>query len=128
MNLAEAKKQITRYLDTKKNINQVQDIYITLIDKFNVNFDILEDDYEVGIVFETVNNRGLPLKQIDKVKNYLIFLCSRTQNTELSKHINTSFGVIFKNLMRVSHTTTTEDEFLRYSYIIYKGIYKEALK
>lgn len=126
MNLAEAKKQITRYLDTKRNINQVEDIYITLVNKFNVNFDILEDDCEVGIVFETMNNRGLSLKQIDKVKNYLIFLCSRMQNTQLSKHINTSFGEIFKNLMNVSHTTTTEDEFLRYSYIIYEGLYKES--
>ena len=48
MNLADAKKQITRYLDTIAKINLVQELYITLVNKFKLNFDILDDDCEVG--------------------------------------------------------------------------------
>lgn len=125
MNLANAKKQITKYLDGKKTLADIQKIYTCLMSKFKVNFYLLDDDFEVGVVFETMNNRGISLTQIDKVKNYLIFLCSRLQNSSLSKHINNSFGQVFKNLMKVSHTTRNEDEFLRYSYIVYTGVYKE---
>lgn len=35
---------------------------------------VLKDDHEVSRVFETINNRGKPLSQMDLVKNHLIYL------------------------------------------------------
>lgn len=37
---------------------------------------VLENDTEVAKVFETINNRGKPLSQLDLVKNHLIYLAS----------------------------------------------------
>lgn len=32
----------------------------------------VSNDLDVGLIFETVNDRGKPLSQLDKIKNYLI--------------------------------------------------------
>ncbi|WP_027002755.1 DUF262 domain-containing protein [Hugenholtzia roseola] len=121
-NLAEAKKQISRFLESHKDITKLQKFYSCLMTKFKVNFYTLAKDSDVGVVFETMNNRGLPLTQIDKVKNYLIFLSARLQDENLSYYINNTFGNIFKEMMRIKATPTTENDILRYSYIIYKGV------
>lgn len=39
-------------------------------------FFVLQNDLEVAKVFETINNRGKPLSQMDLVKNHLIYLAS----------------------------------------------------
>jgi hypothetical protein len=121
-NLANAKKQISRFLEGYKDLTQLQKFYNCLMTKFKVNFYTLAKDSDVGVVFETMNNRGLSLTQIDKVKNYLIFLSSRMNNDKLSDYINTIFGNIFKEMMKINSTVTQENDILRYSYIIYKGV------
>lgn len=125
-NLANAKKQIAKFLDSYKSVEKVQVLYETLTAKFKVNFFSLSSDFEVGIVFETMNNRGLALSQIDKVKNYLIYLSSRLNDNELAEYINLQFGLVFKALMKAEDASSRlEDNFLRYSYIVYTGIYNE---
>lgn len=121
-NLANAKKQITRFLEGYKDLGQLQKFYNCLMTKFKVNFYKLSKDSDVGVVFETMNNRGLPLTQIDKVKNYLIFLSARLYDDKLSDYINGIFGNIFQEMMRINSTPTQENDILRYSYIIYKGV------
>ena len=121
-NLANAKRQISKFLDGYKNLEEIQNFYQCLMSKFVVNFYSLSDESDVGVVFETMNNRGLPLTQIDKVKNYLIYLASRKNDDKLSQYINANFGLIFKELMKIDASVTQENEVLRYSYIIYKGI------
>ncbi|TAE70708.1 MAG: DUF262 domain-containing protein [Bacteroidetes bacterium] len=121
-NLANAKKQISRFLESYKDLGQLQKFYSCLMTKFKVNFYSLHKDSDVGVVFETMNNRGLSLTQIDKVKNYLIFLSARLNDDKLSDYINNIFGNIFKEMMKINSTVTQENDILRYSYIIYKGI------
>ena len=121
-NLANAKKQITRFLESHKDLMKLQKFYTCLMTKFRVNFYTLSKDSDVGIVFETMNNRGLPLTQIDKVKNYLVFLSAKLHDDKLASHINDVFGNIFKEMMRINSTPTQENDILRYSYIIYRGI------
>ena len=121
-NLANAKKQISHFLESYKDLGELQKFYSCLMTKFKVNFYTLAKDSDVGVVFETMNNRGLSLTQIDKVKNYLIFLSARLHDDKLSNYINDIFGNIFKEMMRINATATTENDILRYSYIIYKGI------
>ena len=122
LNLANAKKQITRFLDGFKNLSDVQKFYECLMTRFKVNFYSLSKESDVGVVFETMNNRGLSLTQIDKVKNYLVYLSARMNDESLSVYINNSFGQIFRELMKIEATTTQENEVLRFSYIVYKGI------
>ncbi|MCU0326170.1 MAG: DUF262 domain-containing HNH endonuclease family protein [Spirosomaceae bacterium] len=121
-NLANAKRQISRFLESYKDLGELQTFYSCLMTKFKVNFYTLAKDSDVGVVFETMNNRGLSLTQIDKVKNYLIFLSARLNNDKLSDYINNAFGNIFKEMMKINSTVTQENDILRYSHIIYRGI------
>lgn len=94
-----------------------------LYSKFKLNIFELEEESEVGLVFETMNDRGLPLSDIDKVKNYLIYLAHKLNDASLAKEINRKFGDIFTELMKIQEGAPTkiENQFLKDCYIVYKG-------
>ena len=119
-NILNAKKYISRFLNDK-SIDEVGDFYTTLMDKFKINFFVLSKELDVGVVFETMNNRGLPLTKMDMVKNYLVYLASKLGDIQLAKQINIDFGSIYENLMNIDASSVQEDDVLRYSFIIYTG-------
>src|SRR3954447_9309454 len=46
---------------------------------------------EVGVIFETLNDRGRPLTSLEKIKNYLLYLASQLdepRSTDLADRIN----------------------------------------
>lgn len=75
----------------------------------------VEDGSEVGTIFETVNQRGKDLSELEKVKNYLLFLASllptAEQRSELSAQVNLSWKDIFGNLATMHERS--EDQLLR---------------
>lgn len=81
-------------------------------------------EVEAGLVFELMNDRGEPLTQIDKIKNYLIYIAYREDDPDLATYINASWGEIFKNVMDAGRFV--EDNLLRYHWIIYSGELKES--
>lgn len=69
---------------------------------------------EVGIIFETLNERGRPLTDLEKSKNYLLYLArtipdQRSEN--LATEINNSWAAIFGSL--AGHTLGLDDQLLR---------------
>lgn len=58
--------------DTERAIRMLEHVECRL----HFIFFVLQDDFEVAKVFESINNRGKPLSQIDLVKNHLIYLAS----------------------------------------------------
>ena len=83
----------------------------------------VENDAEVGIIFEVMNNRGKPLSELEKVKNYLIYLTGRISDghaaQDLIKTINESWKIILENLSLAGMSKNSdEDRFLRLNYII----------
>ncbi len=69
---------------------------------------------EVGVIFETLNERGRPLSELEKTKNYLLYLARSIQDgraDELSKLINSSWATIFVNL--AGQGRDGEDQLLR---------------
>jgi hypothetical protein len=69
---------------------------------------------EVGVIFETLNERGRPLSELEKTKNYLLYLARNIQDgraDELSELINTSWATIFVNL--AGQGRDAEDQLLR---------------
>jgi hypothetical protein len=92
-------------------------------DCLEVNKYEVGEDAEAGVIFEVMNDRGKSLSQADKIKNYLIYLAYKIENQELAKQINEYWGRIFKNLM--DSRRSSEDDFLRYHWIIYSNEYKE---
>jgi hypothetical protein len=69
---------------------------------------------EVGVIFETLNERGRPLSELEKTKNYLLYLARNIGDgraDELSELINTSWATIFVNL--AGQGRDAEDQLLR---------------
>jgi uncharacterized protein with ParB-like and HNH nuclease domain len=83
----------------------------------------VENDIEASVIFEVMNDRGKQLSQADKIKNYLIYLAYKIEDIELAGKINQCWGSIFKNLM--ASKRSSEDDFIRYNWIIYTNEYKE---
>jgi len=107
--LADAKKQFTSYLVSKRyeNLPQLSDeeyfqFLNRLLNKISQSLIFtlyeVEDDAEVGVIFEVMNDRGKPLSELEKVKNYLIYLTGRVSEgpdaEDLVKRINESWKII----------------------------------
>jgi len=84
-------------------------------------------------MFQTVNDRGLPLTAMDKAKALLVFYSNRYLGGVLDEHINICFGRCFSDydslrefvqkpgfrITNVARDTFTEDDLLRYHYLSY---------
>lgn len=64
----------------------------------------IENDAEVGVIFETLNERGRGLTDVEKVKNYLLYLAGQLpdgRKDHLAELINTKWSEIFKELAKL---------------------------
>jgi hypothetical protein len=55
---------------------------------------------DVGVIFEVMNNRGKPLSDLDRIKNYLLFLASKidVDTTAYIEDVNRVCSTIFRKL------------------------------
>src|SRR5690606_28056274 len=55
---------------------------------------------EVGVIFEVMNDRGKPLTELEKVKNYLLYVASRldVQSHDLGREVNNAWSHVFETL------------------------------
>lgn len=124
-NLLFAKKY---FLDRTKKFSQ-QELGI-LLDKITkqlkFDFKILEKELDIFIVFETMNNRGKPLSNLEKLKNRLIYLSTllRDETDERKKHlrdeINNHWKIIYKYLGLNKDRRLDDDLFLQNHWIMFK--------
>jgi Protein of unknown function DUF262 len=79
-----------------------------------------EEDGETGIMFEVINNRGKPLSELEKVKNYLIYCSAKLSAPTLRDEINADWSVILRHL-NVAKKVSAADEaaFLRYCVTVH---------
>lgn len=84
-------------------------------------------------MFQSVNDRGVPLSNMDKAKSLLIYYSNRFLNGELDGFVNAEFGRCFKNyshiknlasesgfeIKNIGRATFTEDDILRYHYLAF---------
>jgi len=79
-----------------------------------------EEDAETGIMFEVINNRGKPLSELEKVKNYLIYFCVKLSATTLRSSIDTDWSGILRDLNTAKKTSQSDEgAFLRYCVVVY---------
>lgn len=147
--LANAKKQFESYLVAIKHGNWPalsEEEYFRLLNQLlnkisqSLVFTLyeVEDDAEVGVIFEVMNDRGKPLSELEKVKNYLIYLTGKISDgydaDDLVKKINENWKTILQNLSLAGMSKNSdEDRFLRMNYIInnysdMKSIVKDGKK
>ncbi|MFJ2429347.1 DUF262 domain-containing protein [Pseudomonas sp. NPDC087804] len=79
-----------------------------------------EEDAETGIMFEVINNRGKPLSELEKVKNYLIYCCVKLSAASLRDTIDQDWSEILRAL-NIAGKTSAGDEsaFLRYCLVVH---------
>jgi len=98
---------------------------LTLQLMFNIHE--IEDDYDVFVAFETMNNRGKKLTNLELLKNRLIYLTTLYDDSqldvmdkgELRKQINDAWKEVYYQLGRNQHSPLSDDEFLRAHWILY---------
>lgn len=95
--------------------------------RFRFNQIDLSDDYNVGVAFETMNNRGLQLSNLELLKNRLLYLTELFRGDQLQtparsrlrKSIVKAWHTIYLQLGRDSHIVLNDDEFLKAHWSVY---------
>ncbi|WP_221040205.1 DUF262 domain-containing protein [Gelria sp. Kuro-4] len=85
----------------------------------------VSNDLDVGLIFETLNDRGKPLSQLDKIKNHLMYIGSKANSEVLIKTVNEGWGEVLRNLAAIEEekedTEPEENALARYHWILWKG-------
>lgn len=126
-----------------KNGNTIQFLFNKVTAQLKLNEYILPEELDEYVVFETMNNRGKPLSQLEKLKNRLLYLNDKylvTENTEearvlneaqklsLEQAINKAWITIYKSLGQNKNRPLGDEDFLKNHWITYFDEYsrKEA--
>jgi len=131
-NLQKAKKVIRKYFEHSSNKERLIDFLNAIEEKLQFNEYIVSNTTEIGIVFETMNNRGVGLSNLEIVKNRLLYLTSKIKTNEekrsrllnLSNEINNKWSIILKNLT-LPKRVLDENTFLSNHWILYNGWNKD---
>lgn len=87
-------------------------------------------------MFQSVNDRGVPLAKMDIVKSLLVYYSNRYLNGALDGSISTQFGQAFRSFSRIKRLAEVdgykvrlvdrdsfrEDDVLRYHYLAFDGV------
>lgn len=130
LNLSNAKiyfKEQLRELNDKEGIEGLQEIYKKLTKRFLFNEYIIKDDFDVFVAFETMNNRGKKLSDLELLKNRLIYLTTLYNDEELDAAsrknlrdtINDAWKEVYHQLGKNKSRPLNDDDFLRAHWIIY---------
>lgn len=111
----------------KSGTEGLAELYKKLTLHFMFNIHGIEDDYDVFVAFETMNNRGKRLTNLELLKNrpiYLTTLYNRSVLDEeneaaLREKINKAWKEVYYQLGRNENSPLSDDEFLRAHWIMY---------
>lgn len=85
----------------------------------------VSSNLEAGLIFQTINDRGKELSQLDKVKSYLMYVASKTSSANLSVTINAHWGDLLRNIADIDperdDTEAEENRLIRYHWIMETG-------
>lgn len=98
-----------------------ESLFRKLTQQLKVTQYIVEGEEEVGVIFEVMNDRGKPLSELEKVKNYLMYLAYKLQvrDNPLSGQVNGAWTDIFERLMRAGlETAEDENRLLRSHWVL----------
>jgi hypothetical protein len=87
----------------------------------------ISDDFDVFVAFETMNNRGKKLSDLELLKNRLIYLTTLYPSNEVSEEerkvvrnsVNQTWKEIYYQLGRNKKNPLNDDDFLRTHWIMY---------
>ena len=104
--LSDAKNQIASYLASKVNAGEsdgetyLRGLYAKIATQLRFTLYEVNDDAEVGVIFEVMNDRGKPLTDLEKVKNFLLYASTRLDlENSLPQSVNDAWSKILQQLM-----------------------------
>ena len=105
-------------LDTDEYTTWLEGIHEKITQKLKVSLYEVDTAADVGVIFEVMNNRGKSLSELEKVKNYLLYLTSKLEVSpeaakSLTDRINEAWRIIFETLMAARLGGEREDQLLR---------------
>lgn len=110
-----------------EGIEGIERLYKKLTLRLMFNLHEIEDDYDVFVAFETMNNRGKKLTNLELLKNRLIYLTTLFDDKQfdalnkekLRKNINDAWKEVYYQLGRNQNAHLSDDDFLRAHWITY---------
>jgi uncharacterized protein with ParB-like and HNH nuclease domain len=111
----------------QENMKGLQEVYKKLTKRFLFNEYIIKDEFDVFVAFETMNNRGKKLSDLELLKNRLIYLTTLYTDKELGADgrkslrdtINSAWKEVYHQLGRNSKRPLNDDDFLKAHWIMY---------
>lgn len=103
-----AKQRFTNYLEEQKKLlgdkypKWLRDLYFKIIHHLIMIVYPVENELDAGVIFETMNDRGKPLTELELVKNYLLYVSDKLELKtahDLNHRINSVWKFIYENLM-----------------------------
>ncbi|MBX6361964.1 MAG: DUF262 domain-containing protein [Acidobacterium ailaaui] len=130
LNLSNAKNYFTeqlRDLHQHEGLTGLQNVYKKLTKCFLFNEYIIRDEFDVFVAFETMNNRGKKLSDLELLKNRLIYLTTLYGDDELDKAsrdnlrttINNAWREVYYQLGRNKDRPLKDDDFLQAHWTMY---------
>jgi len=127
-NLKKAKDTIETFFGKEDNKTRLVEFLNAIEERLLFNEYVVSNNTEIGVVFETMNNRGIGLSNLEIVKNRLLYLTSKIKTdeenqsrlTNLVTEINNKWATILKNLT-LPNRVLDEDTFLNNHWIIYNS-------
>lgn len=130
LNLSNSIKYFTEQLcqlHEHEGLSGLEDIYKSLTKRFLFNEYIIKEEFDVFVAFETMNNRGKKLSDLELLKNRLIYLTTLYNNDELDiasrsnlrDIVNNAWKEVYHQLGRNRRHPLNDDDFLRAHWTMY---------
>lgn len=108
-------------------LEEVEGLFKKVTQNLMFNLHEIEDDFDVFVAFETMNNRGKRLSNLELLKNRLIYLTTLYDKDELDedsrkilrKDINDAWKEIYYHLGKNKKSPLSDDDFLVAHWIMY---------
>lgn len=117
--LLRAKDKFTELL-SECNEMQIQE-FIDKIYSTNLLVYLTKSQVESAMIFETTNDRGKPLTNLEKTKSYLMYkACVITEDADqIIKTLQGRFNQIYRDYEEIENVFSDENSILQYSFIAY---------
>ncbi|MDN7247082.1 DUF262 domain-containing protein [Planococcus shenhongbingii] len=130
LNLRNAKQYFTEQIELlyfNESLEGVKRLFKKLTKKLLFNEFIIKDEFDVFVAFETMNNRGKKLSDLELLKNRLIYLTTLYEAKELDaadrsairEDINACWKEGYHQLGRNDLHPLNDDDFLKAHWIMY---------
>jgi hypothetical protein len=108
-------------------ISEVETLFRKVTQNLMFNLHEIEDDFDVFVAFETMNNRGKKLSNLELLKNRLIYLTTLYEPYEITEDeravlrgdINDAWKDVYYQLGRNKANPLSDDDFLVAHWIMY---------